>query len=207
MTLNRKQNHYNVKFLKGYGHSVSLKDNKVILKNGKSPFSDNIEQEEWFITNLPYEKIVLSGKGYISTEALSLLNQNYRNLMLVDTYGKPVSFLNGMMESLTATKYRMAQYDTFRDPQKCQYLVSWIIKSKIESQINFLKSTENKIVKDGITKLESYLKQIKNKSIESQRIEAPSSHIYFRNYAKLIPQKYGFTSRNNSSIRITKRNA
>jgi len=80
MTLIGKQNHYNVKFLKGYGHSVSLKDNKIILKNGLNLFSDKQDQEEWFITNLPYEKIVLSGKGYISTEALSLLNQNNRTL-------------------------------------------------------------------------------------------------------------------------------
>lgn len=205
MTEKGQKNHYNVKFLKGYGVSVFLKDNKIVLRNGKNPFSETQEIEEWFITNLPYEKIVLSGKGYISTEALSLLNQNNRNLILVNTYGKPVSFLNGMMESLTATKYRIAQYDTFRDPEKCRYLQRQIVKAKLESQINFLKSTENELVKDGIAKLESYLKQIN--TIEPLKIEAPSSHIYFRNYAKLIPTKYGFTSRNNSSIRITKRNA
>jgi CRISPR-associated protein Cas1 len=153
----------------------------------------------------PYEKIVLSGKGYISTEALSLLNQNNRNLILVDTYGKPVSLLNGMMDSLTATKYRMAQYDTFRNPEKCIYLQRWIVKAKLQSQINFLKSTENDLVKDGISKLESYLNQIE--TVDPIKIEAPSSHVYFRAYAKLIPAKYGFTSRNNSSIRITKRNA
>lgn len=207
MTLKGRRNHYNVKFLKGYGFSVKLQDSKLVLTNGKDPFLDTQDQEEWFITNLPYEKIVLSGKGYISTEALSLLNQNNRNLILVDTYGKPVSFMNGMMESLTATKYRMAQYDTFRDPEKCQFLQRQIVKAKLESQISFLKSTENDLVKDGIIKLESYLKQIENHSIEPVRIEAPSSHVYFNNYAKLIPAKYGFTSRNNSSIRITKRNA
>lgn len=52
MTLQGQKNHYNVKFLKGYGHSVKLKNNKIILKNGLSPFSDQQEQEEWFITNL-----------------------------------------------------------------------------------------------------------------------------------------------------------
>lgn len=207
MTLKGKQNHYNIKFLKGYGHSVSLKNNKIILKNGLNPFSEKQDQEEWFITNLPYEKIVLSGKGYISTEALTLLNQNYRNLILVDTYGKPVSFLNGMMESLTATKYRMAQYDAFRDPVKCRYLARQTIKAKLESQINFLKSTENELVENGIFKLEVYLKQIDDETLDPIKIEAPSSHVYFRNYAKLIPGKYGFTSRNNSSIRVTKRNA
>lgn len=128
-------------------------------------------------------------------------------MVLVDTYGKPVSFLNGMMESLTATKYRIAQYDGFRDPEKCQYLQRQIVKAKLESQINFLKSTENELVKIGIIKLENYLQQIENQSIEPVRVEAPSSHIYFNNYAKLIPEKYGFTSRNNSSLRITKRNA
>jgi CRISPR-associated protein Cas1 len=207
MTLKNHKNHYNVKFLRGYGFSVKLQDSKIILTNGKNPFTEEQEKEEWFITNLPYEKIVLSGKGYISTEALSLLNQNNRNLILVDTYGKPVSFLNGMMESLTATKYRISQYDTFRDPEKCRYLQRQIVKAKLESQINFLKATENELIQDGIVKLENYLKQIENQSIEPVRVEAPSSHIYFNNFAKIIPEKYGFTSRNNSSLRITKRNA
>jgi len=62
VTLKGKQNHYNVKFLKGYGFSVSLKNSKLVLKNGLSPFDEKQESEEWFITNLPYEKIVLSGK-------------------------------------------------------------------------------------------------------------------------------------------------
>jgi len=41
---------------------------------------------------MPYEKIVLSGKGYISTEALSLLSEHNRNVILLDTFGKPVTY-------------------------------------------------------------------------------------------------------------------
>jgi len=67
MTLRGKQNHYNVKFLSGYGLSISLKDNKIVLKNGTYPYSNVPDQEEWFITQLPYEKIVISGHGYVST--------------------------------------------------------------------------------------------------------------------------------------------
>ena len=33
MTLKGKTNHYNVKFLKGYGFSIKVKDSKIILKN------------------------------------------------------------------------------------------------------------------------------------------------------------------------------
>ena len=162
MTLKGRKNHYNVKLLRGYGVSISLKDNKIHLKNGIDIISGKSETESWFITQLPYEKIVISGKGYISTDAIRLLNQNNRNVVLVDTYGKPVSFMNGMMESLTATKYRMAQYDVFRDPVKCLYLQRQTVKSKLESQINFLKSTKNELVNNGIIQLEGYLKQIEN---------------------------------------------
>ena len=52
--------------------------------------------------------------------------------MLVDTYGHPVSLMNGTMESLTATRYRMAQYDTFRDPEKCLVLAEMIMMVTME---------------------------------------------------------------------------
>lgn len=205
MTQKGQKNHYNVKFLKGYGVSIFLKDNKITLKNGKNPFSETQESEEWFITNLPYEKIVLSGKGYVSTEALSLLNQNSRSVILVDSFGNPVSFMNGMMNSFNGTKNRIAQYDTFRDPDKCLYLQRQTVKAKIQSQIDFLKSTQNDLVKDGISKLESYLRQTDHS--DPIKVEAPSSRVYFANYAKLIPARHHFESRNNSHQTITKMGA
>jgi len=62
LTLKGKQNHYNVKLLSGYGISIKQKENKIILNHKPDPFS-NQEQEEWFVKNMPYEKIVLTGKG------------------------------------------------------------------------------------------------------------------------------------------------
>ena len=32
MTLKGKQNHYNVRFLKGYDFSINVKDSKIVLK-------------------------------------------------------------------------------------------------------------------------------------------------------------------------------
>lgn len=156
MTLQGKQNHYNIKFLRGYEVSISLKNNHLVLKNGQNDITGISDKEEWFVSKIPYEKIVISGKGYVSTEAISLLNQNNINVILTDTYGNPISFMNGMMESLTATKYRMAQYDTFRDPSKCLYLQNQIVKAKLESQIRFLKLPERSEVIESISKLESH---------------------------------------------------
>ena len=187
MTLQGKRNHYNVKFLKGYGHSISVKNSKIILKDCHDPFSEPT-QEEWFVKNMPYEKIVLSGKGYISTEALSLLSENNRNVILLDNQGKAITFCNGMMDSLTATKYRMAQYDTFRDESKRKYLVKQIISAKKESQLKLLK-----LIGSSVTSLPDQ--------------EHLGSKIYFKEFTKFIPEKYGFVSRNQSFIRISKNNA
>ena len=205
MTLLGQKNHYNVKFLKGYGHSISVKDSKIILKDCHDPFSEPFI-ESWYVKNMPYEKIVLQGKGYISTEALSLLSENNRNVILLDNHGKPVTYLNPVMESLTATRYRIAQYDTFRNPEKCRYLSRQIVKAKLESQIRFLKLTERDEVKESISKLESYLTDLSSISTPISN-EAKTSHIYFRAFAKLIPERYEFQSRNQSKMKISKNHA
>lgn len=205
MTLKDEHNHFNVKFLKGYGFSIKVKDSKIVLKNCYDPFREP-EVEEWFVKNMPYEKIVLSGKGYISTEALSLLSENNRTLILVDTFGKPITFLNPVMESLTATQYRIGQYDTFRNPTKCKYLARQIVKAKIDSQINFLALTENPDVVDGISKLREYRKDLDGVSTPISN-ESKVARIYFSEFAKLFPERYGFQSRNQSKIRISKNGA
>lgn len=193
-----------IKVLKGYGFSVSVKDNKIVLKNA-IPFQEIIPKEH-YANNLPYEKLVLQGKGYISTEALSLLSENNRNVILLDNHGKPVTYLNPVMESLTATNYRIAQYDTFRNPEKCRYLSKQIVKSKLESQIRFLKLTERSEVIDSISKLESYLADLNSISTPIQN-EAKTTHIYFRAFAKIIPERYEFHSRNRSKMKISKNHA
>ena len=136
MTLQGKHNHYNVKFLKGYGFSINVKDSKIILKNHYDQFSEP-EIESWFVKDMPYDRIILQGKGYISTESLSLLSENKRTVILLDNHDNPVTFCSGMRNSLTATRYRMAQYDTFRNKIKRDYLTKQILKAKLESQIRF----------------------------------------------------------------------
>jgi CRISPR-associated protein Cas1 len=210
MTLKGQKNHYNVKLLRGYGISINVKDNKLILKNGQNDITGISEKEEWFVSKIPYEKIVISGKGYVSMEAISILNQNNINVILTDTYGNPVSFMNGGMVSNTAIKYRMGQYDTFRDPAKVLYLQKWILKEKIQSQISFFKSLENpELLQDGITKLEQYYSQVDSKtdSKELRAIEAGCGRYYLLNYAKLIPAKHDFSSRRGGGLVNSKRYA
>jgi CRISPR-associated protein Cas1 len=209
MTQKNQRNHYNVKLLRGYGVSISLKNNYLVLKNGQNDITGISEKEEWFVSKIPYEKIVISGKGYVSTEAISLLNQNNINVILTDTFGNPLSFMNSAMVSNVSIKYRMGQYDTFRNPEKVLHLQKWILKEKIQSQIKFFKSLENLELKNGITVLENYNSQIDSKTNlkDLMRIEAGSGRNYFLNYAKLIPEKYGFQSRRGGGLANSKRYA
>jgi hypothetical protein len=49
MTPKRQRNHYNVKFLKGYGHSISVKNSKLILKACHDPFSSGTVLLEYYL--------------------------------------------------------------------------------------------------------------------------------------------------------------
>jgi len=157
---------------------------------------------EWFVKQMPYHRIVLSGKGYVSTEALGILSENNRNLVLVDVTGRLLTVLNPIRSSLTATQYRIGQYDTFRDEKKRKYLYRQIVLAKLDSQIRFLKSTERKEIQKEITKLEGFRDNLDGNMIVK---EAVSSRVYFLAYSKLIDARFEFKSRN--SIFISKQDA
>lgn len=205
MTLRGNRNHYNVKLLSGYGLSVKLKNNHLVLTDGYNPFTDEQQKEEWFITQIPYEKIVISGKGYLSTEAISLLCENNKNIVLTDSSGHPVSLINGCMESMTASNYRIAQYDTFRNHEKQKYLCKQTIKAKLESQIQFLKSLDREDSSETIYKLEENIKELD--SDDSEKVEAKSAQSYFRYFTSLFDPKFKFDSRNQPAIGNRKRRA
>ena len=99
MTLRGKTNHYNIKLLRGYGVSITLKDNNISLRNGTDLFG-HAEKEEWFVTRMPYEKIVISGRGYVSTDAIKLLSEKNVNVILTDMYGNLISSMNGACQVL-----------------------------------------------------------------------------------------------------------
>jgi CRISPR-associated protein Cas1 len=102
--LTPKGHHYNVKLLKGYGASISLKNNKVCLRGGKDIFTGQQEIEEWFVTQIPYERIVIAGKGYISTDAIQLLTDHNINVILLDSFGNLVAGMNHIMSTPTGTQ-------------------------------------------------------------------------------------------------------
>ena len=197
---------HKVKFLRGYGVGITLKENQLVLKNGKFPYSDEQDQESYFGSKCPYDRIVISGRGYLSTEAIKLLSSRNINVILTDTYGNPVTSMNHPMVSFAGTQNRIAQYDTFRDSLKVAYLQKQILYAKFESQIRFLSSLKRDVSKE-ISLLKSLQKQIAYSDTRRMiAIEAVASSRYFEYYTTLFPSKYNFRTRHGVGY-STKQNA
>ena len=100
---------HRVKLLRGYGMGITLKDNQIVLKNGKHFYEKDHEIESHFPSRFPYARIVISGRGIISTDAIRSLSENNVNVILTDSYGNPVSSLNFPMVSGIGSRNRMNQ--------------------------------------------------------------------------------------------------
>jgi CRISPR-associated protein Cas1 len=74
------------------------------------------------------------------------------------------------------------------------------VKAKIESQIKFLKSTENPEIISNVEKLERHLNNLEGNILH---LEAVTSRIYFGAFTKLIDKRFEFSARN-SPITVKK---
>lgn len=200
---------HHIKFLKGYGVSINLKNNQVVLTNGKDIFTAQQEKESYYVTEIPYEKIVISGDGYVSTKAIKLLLENNIIVILTDTFGNLVTSVSSPMASPKATKYRIGQYHTFSDETKRILLQKLFMERKLARQIQFFKELDHVDLNDTVRCLGDFKDKLNEKKThyDIHEIEAKSAHLYFESYAKLFDSSYGFVSRTSGSFLRSKKNA
>ncbi len=120
-------------FLRGYGLSIKVQNTRLVFSQGIDPFNGKREILELPSSACPFDKVVIQGKGYVSTESLERLAESNINVVMLDKRGKLFSYFHkiGGHEPLI----RQNQYDAFRDPKKLEFLRKWLVFQKIESQI------------------------------------------------------------------------
>jgi CRISP-associated protein Cas1 len=186
---------HRVKLLRGYGMGITTKDNQIILKNGKHIYEKEHQIEAHFPSKFPYERLVISGNGILSTQAIKTLSEHNVNLIFTDSYGNPISSLNFPMVSLVGSQNRMGQYDTFRDGIKKDYLQRQILKAKLESQIRFLNSLDEDCRK-VISILQQTIREISNSNTRRLlTLEAHASREYFKLYSSFFDDRFSFEYR------------
>ena len=119
-------------FLHGYGLSVSVKNTRLSFKQGISPFSEKQEPLELPVSKCSFDKVIIQGKGFVSTEALERLAESNINVIMLDKRGKLYSYFHqiGGHEPLV----RQKQYQSFADETKLEHLRKWVISEKIQSK-------------------------------------------------------------------------
>ena len=204
LTKQGQQSHFDIKVLRGYGSKIFVKNQRIVLQDGIDVFTKKQEIEEYVSSSLPYSRIVVIGKeGYITTKAIQLLSDHHINVIFLDSFGNFKACLHEVMTSFVGYKRRMAQYDTFRDPQKVLYLQRQLITAKLDSEINFVKDES---IKSKLKKFRDYV----TKSTNYQEIIGHEAHagIVYRNYyASLFDERYDFLTRKNRGRRSKQRYA
>ena len=136
------EKNHRVKLMRGFGMAITTNDSQIILKNGKHFYEKDHEIESYYPSKFPYERLVISGKGILSTDAIKSLSENNVNVILTDSSGTPVSSLNFPMVSGIGSRNRMNQYDTFRDEAKIMIEYNPLTKKYLNSDpmdsLNFL---------------------------------------------------------------------
>lgn len=127
-------------FLTGYGLSIRVQDTRLVFKQGiNDPFGKEKPKElELPVSAANFDKVIIQGKGYVSTEALERLAESNINVIMLDKRGKLYSYfhqIGGSNEPLI----RQKQYDCFRDQERLEYLRKWVVLQKIESQVQLFK--------------------------------------------------------------------
>jgi CRISP-associated protein Cas1 len=169
-----------------------------------------------------FDKVIIQGKGYVSTEALERLAASNINVIMLDKRGKLYSYFhqNAGHEPLI----RQNHYDCIRNQKKVEYLRKWIISEKIESQMRLFEELsvepydENNDykpnnanhsaripykVRERIRKSldEMKIHYVKLEAAHSLReimkIEGDVGELYYPTFAHVFRPELGFNSRNN----------
>jgi CRISPR-associated protein Cas1 len=104
---------HRVKLLRGFGMSITIRDNQIVLKNGKHFYENSHEIESYFHSKFPYKRLIISSRGIISTDAIKTLSENNINVILTDSFGNPVSSFNFLVVSGIGSRNKICQYDIF----------------------------------------------------------------------------------------------
>ena len=68
-------------FLTGYGLSINVKNTRPVFKQRFDPFLQNKEVVELSASACNFDKVVIQGRGYVSTEALERLAESNINVI------------------------------------------------------------------------------------------------------------------------------
>ena len=81
-------------FLQGYGLSVKVRNTRLVLTDGIDIRTGKQNRLEQPVSKCNFDKVVIQGKGFVSTEALERLAEGNINVIMLDKRGKLYSYFH-----------------------------------------------------------------------------------------------------------------
>lgn len=182
----------------GFNKSLHKKDNQIVIKQ-KDEILDSIKASE-------ISTILLTGKGYITMDALNLIAQKNIKLISFDYTGH----MNYILESPDSidVKLKKQQYQLSENTKGIK-IAAEIIKSKMHNQKSTLttlnkrkKIPEVNLARENITSLIKELDSVRlsNHNIEKVKMqimgcEGKASYEYWNAIKHIVPEEINFENR------------
>lgn len=179
----------------GYNKSIHKKDNQLVIYE-KDEILDSIKASA-------IDDITITGKGYVTFDALDLMAQNNIKLISLNPRGE----LTYTLESPEpGNVYLKKQQYKLSENKLGSKIACELIKSKIKNQKGVLKTlNKNKRLKrvaNTRLKMDEYVKQLndlnfnaKNIKMQIMGIEGKASNDYWNSVKQFIPTEIGFNGR------------
>jgi len=196
--------------LQGYGLSIKLKNTRLVFTDGIDARTGKQEIIELPAGACPFDKVVLHGKGFVGLDAMQVLAENKINVIMLDRRGKLFGYFNQVRGS--DPLIRQKQYDCFRDEMRCEYLQKWVVREKLESQIQLfaeIADGQYKTLAPNATVLTKFKMKIAKMQQQLQalndvhtrrgilHIESSVAKIYYPTLALVVRPELRFNIRNN----------
>ena len=188
-----------MKFLLLNGHGINMHIDGAKLHINEGRFSTSEEPQEYIFApkRMDIDNIIIYGKdGNISIDAIRWLIKHNVQITILNWDGKLLTTM--LPPESVQVKTKFAQYDAYRDSDKRLKLAKNFLESKFSRTqlvLDWLKQRYPEINTDFSNEL-PYLKKGKTIS-EIMMLEGRIARFYWQEFAKIIPEKFEFSSRVN----------
>lgn len=180
--------------LNGYGIKITVDNGRLVIKNGnrsseEKPESYYLQPNQKKITSI----LIYGQTGYISLEAFKWMSLQNIQINIFNWDGSLLSSINQEKEG--NGKRKVAQYKTYIDDERRFPIAQNLINAKLTNSIKILESLPYPDIESCT--LSPYLKAASeaNEINELMGIEGVAAKIYWKEYGKALPEKWGFTER------------
>lgn len=177
-----------------YSIKITVDNRRLVIKDGNKSSEEKPETYYLQPNQKKITSILIYGQtGYISLEAFRWISLQNIQLNVFNWDGSLLSSVN--QEKENNGKRKTAQYKTYIDEKRRFSIAQSLIKAKLDNSIKVLEFLPYPNIDSDV--ISHYLEEIdKAKDIPKlMGIEGESAKRYWKEYAKAIPEKWGFIER------------